>query len=47
MAIVIEQIVTGDTTSSATSITLPSWTPLSNELVLVWIDLRNEAINPS
>lgn len=45
MAIALEQTVTGLDTGS--SITLTSWTPGSNELCLLFIAQRNEALAPS
>lgn len=44
--IAVEETVTG-TTASGTSITLPSWTPGSDELILVAVALRDETISPS
>lgn len=45
MAIALEQTVTG--LDAGSSITLASWTPAANELVLLFIAQRNEALVPS
>lgn len=45
MAIALEQTVTG--LDAGSSITLTSWTPAANELVLLFIAQRNEALVPS
>lgn len=45
MAIALEQTVTGLDTGS--SISLTSWTPAANELVLLFVAQRNEALVPS
>lgn len=45
MAIALEQTVTG--LDAGSSITLTSWTPGSNELCLLFIAQRNEALAPS
>lgn len=45
MAIALEQTVTGLDTGS--DITLTSWTPAANELVLLFVAQRNEALVPS
>jgi len=45
MAIALEQTVTG--LDAGSSITLTSWTPAANELVLLFVAQRNEALVPS
>jgi len=45
VVIAVEQTVTGSTTTG--NVTLTSWTPVANELVLLFIAQRNEAIAPS
>jgi hypothetical protein len=45
VAIALEQTVTGSTLTG--DITLTSWTPVSNELLLIFIAQRDEAIAPS
>lgn len=46
MAIVIEETVTGSTTS-AESFSLTSWTPGSNELILVAVSMRDDSNVPT
>ncbi len=46
MAIALEQTLTGGT-DDATSVVLSSWTPAANDLILVFVALRNETLTPT